>query len=96
MGKNRVKPTPPRRSRWRWVTFVALVLIAFGGAAFWSRSEPPDTSEGTPRLVVDRTEVDLGYLPFEAPARVVFTLTNTGDGLLRLAYVPSVRALRGC
>jgi hypothetical protein len=47
-------------------------------------------------LAVDRTEVDLGYLPFDAPVRVTFTLTNTGDGLLRLVEVPRVKALRGC
>jgi hypothetical protein len=46
--------------------------------------------------VVDRTEVDLGSLPFEAPATVVFTLTNAGDGLLRIADVPPVRVLKGC
>jgi hypothetical protein len=45
---------------------------------------------------VDRTEVDLGTLPFETPARVVFTLTNAGDGLLRIADVPPVRVLEGC
>jgi len=72
------------------------VLVAVGAGAFWWFSEAQDTSGGTPRLLMDRTEVDLGYLPFEAPARVVFTLTNAGDGLLRLADVPPVKVLKGC
>jgi hypothetical protein len=72
------------------------VLVAVGGGAFWWFSEAQDTSGGTPRLVMDRTEVDLGHFPFEAPARAVFTLTNAGDGLLRLTEVPPVKVLKGC
>lgn len=39
---------------------------------------------GTPRVAVDRTEIDLGRLPFEQPARATFTLVNAGDGTLTL------------
>lgn len=96
MGKQRGKQRPRRRPRWRWAALAGIVLVAVGAGAFWWFSEAQDTSGGTPRLVMDRTEVDLGYLPFEAPARVVFTLTNAGDGLLRLADVPPVKVLKGC
>lgn len=95
MGKHKMKqPRPPRR-RWRGAALGALGLIAIAGG-FWWLSEPPDAAGGTPRLVLDREVVDLGYLPFETPARVVFTLTNTGDGVLRLAEVPRVKVLKGC
>jgi hypothetical protein len=63
---------------------------------FWWFAEPPVALGGTPRLALDRDTVDLGYLPFETPARVVFTLTNAGDGVLRLAEVPRVKAIKGC
>lgn len=100
MGKRRntprVKQLPPRRPRWRRAAFGVLVLVAVGGGALWWRWGAWDAFGGTPRLVVDRTEVDLGALPFEAPARVVFTLTNAGDGLLKIADVPPVRVLKGC
>jgi len=96
MGKQRGKQRPRRRPRWRWAALAGVVLVAVGAGAFWWFSEAQDTSGGTPRLLMDRTEVDLGYLPFEAPARVVFTLTNAGDGLLRLADVPPVKVLKGC
>ncbi|MBI4608954.1 MAG: hypothetical protein HY726_08100 [Candidatus Rokubacteria bacterium] len=96
MGKQRARQAPPRRRRWRWAALAALGLIAAAAAGFWWFSEPPAASGGTPRLVVNRTEVDLGDLPFEAPARAVFTLTNAGDGLLRLASVPPVKLLKGC
>ena len=99
MGKQRkrlrVKQPPPRRG-WRRAAFGALVLMALGGGMLWWFWGVRDASGGTPRLVMDRTEVDLGSLPFETPARVVFTLTNAGDGLLRIADVPPVRVLRGC
>ncbi len=100
MGKRRNKPCvkqpPPRPPRWRGAALGALVLVAVGGGAIWWLWGARDASGGTPRLVVDRTEVDLGSLPFEAPARVVFTLTNAGDGILRVADVPPVRVLKGC
>ncbi len=95
MRKQRGKQPPRRRSRWRWAALGALGLIVVV-AAFWWLSEAPVASGGTPRLVLDRDVVDLGYLPFETPARVVFNLTNTGDGVLRLAEVPRVKAIKGC
>ena len=94
MGKKGMKPQVRRPRRWRWA-LAALGVIVAGVGSFWWLSEPT-ASGGTPRLVVDREVVDLGFLPFEAPARVVFMLTNAGDGPLRLADVPRVKVLKGC
>jgi hypothetical protein len=96
MGQHRVKQPPPRRRGWRRAAFAAAVLVVLGAGAFWWLSEAQDAPGGKPRLVLDREVVDLGALPFEAPARVVFTLTNAGDASLRLADVPPVRVLKGC
>lgn len=96
MGKQRAKQPPPGRRSWRWAVVAAVVVVAAGGGAFWWLSGMPDASGGTPRLVLDREVVDLGYLPFEAPARVVFTLQNAGDGILSLAEAPRVKAVKGC
>ena len=95
MGK-KVGQLAPRRSTWQWASLGALGLIAIGAITAWWFWRVPDVSGGTPRLVLDRTEVDLGFLPFEAPARVVFTLTNAGDGVLKLADIPRVKILNGC
>ena len=98
MGKKKFKQQqrPPRRPWWRGVLLGSLGLVIAGAAAFWWLSEAQDKSGGTPRLVLDRDVVDLGYLRFETQARVVFLLTNAGDGMLKLAEVPRVKILKGC
>jgi hypothetical protein len=71
-------------------------LIAIGAVTAWWLWRAPEVSGGTPRLVLDREIVELGYFPFESAARVVFTLTNAGDGVLKLADVPRIKVLKGC
>ncbi|MFZ1057746.1 MAG: hypothetical protein WAP47_01000 [Candidatus Rokuibacteriota bacterium] len=96
MGKHRMKQPPPRRPVWRRVVLGAIIVGAVAAGAAWWLSEAVDVSGGTPRLVLDREVVDLGSLPFEAPVRVVFTLTNRGNGSLKIADVPRVKVLKGC
>ena len=96
MAKHSRMQPPPRRPRWRWAALGVVVLVALGAGAFWWLSEAQDTPGGRPRLVLDREVVDLGKLPFEKPARVVFTLTNAGNSSLRLDGVPRVQLLQGC
>ena len=95
-AKHSRKQPPPRRPRWRRAALGVIVLVALGAGAFWWLSEAQDRPGGRPRLVLDREVVDLGNLPFEAPARVAFTLTNAGEGSLRLDGVPRVQLLKGC
>jgi hypothetical protein len=72
------------------------IIVAVAAAVLWLRPTPKAVNAGTPRLVVDRTEVDLGYQRFDTPARVVFTLTNAGDTSLQLTETPRVRVVAGC
>ena len=71
------------------------VLVVVMAAVWWVSGGPNAWGE-KPRLVVDREVVDLGDLPFDTPARAVFTLINSGEGTLRLAGVPRVEAIKGC
>ncbi len=96
MGKRPIDEPAPRRPPWRLVAVGAVLLVGVGAAAFWWLSEAQNASAGKPRLMVDRTEVDLGDLPFNAPAKVVFTLTNAGGSPLDLSDNPPVRAVKGC
>lgn len=94
MKKRKGQPVPARSSRMRWAAVGTVLVI--GTVAGWWISGGPDAWGDRPRLIVDREVVDLGDLPFDAPARVVFTLTNAGPGTLKLAGVPRVEAVKGC
>ena len=88
---------PTRRGGMRTGVVLAIAVVVLGGGAAWLfSSSPHEAAARTPRLAVDRTEVDLGYRRFDSIARVVFTLTNAGDGPLRLAEVPRVKVVQGC
>ncbi len=89
------KKTVKRRNRW-WIAAAAAIVVTLAGGALWLWPAPGPEAKGTPRLAVDRTEIDLGFLPFEKPARATFTLTNVGDGPLTIAGMPRVRVVQGC
>ena len=93
--KRRDPRRPSGRALW-WALLAAVIVATAGTVTLWLRPAPKAATAGTPRLVVDRTEVDLGYRRFETPVRVVFTLTNVGDTPLRLTEVPRVRVVAGC
>lgn len=86
-----------KKQRRGWAV-VAATVVALIGVAFWlwPTPGPTTTGAGTPRVAVDRTEIDLGRLPFDRQALATFTLTNLGDGPLTLEGSPPVRAVQGC
>lgn len=97
MGHKRGKPAPQSKSRTTfWLVLGAAGLLGIGVVGGWAVSGRFQDSRGTPRLEVDRTQVELGYRRFDTVAPVVFTLTNTGTGLLRLKEVPPVKVVKGC
>jgi hypothetical protein len=59
-----MKQRRARHGKWRLAALGVVLLMAAGVAAFWWRADSQETSSGTPRLVVDRTDVDLGYRRF--------------------------------
>jgi hypothetical protein len=76
---------------------VLAVITTVGVAAaytVWPR--PPFETDGTPRLVVDRTTIDLGDLPYGRSVEAVFRLANAGDGVLVIDGRPSVAVTKGC
>jgi len=93
-GPRRGPAQPGGRRAWLKGLLLAAVLAAGGVGARWWWQAP--AGDGAPWLLVDRTDVDLGYRRFDVPVRVVFTLTNAGDGPLRLAGTPPVSAVAGC
>jgi hypothetical protein len=86
----RWRAAPPRAVR---VTLAALVVLALAAWGGWPGASP--WADGTPKLTLDRTEIDLGYMRFGTPARAAFTISNAGDGLLTLK-AGRVRVVQGC
>jgi len=92
----KMRPKKPRKvSRPRAVLVTAALLIVLGLGGWWVWPDPSPAAGGAPKLALDRTEIDLGSLRFNAPAHAVFTITNTGDGLLTLRP-GRVRVVQGC
>jgi len=93
-----MKKRPEKRrkqSKARVIVPVVAVLLVLGVGGWWLWPGVSPVLGGTPKLAVDRTEIDLGYLRFETPAYAAFAITNTGDGLLKLEP-GRVRAVQGC
>ena len=78
----------------------ALVLFIGGGLLVRNSSQARPAVEpqvtGSPRLAVDRTEVDEGYVRFNVPVRTTFRLSNVGDQPLRFLGQPQVELVEGC
>lgn len=100
--KRRVaSPPPPKRFPWLWLTIgAALVLVAGGLGLVWSSSaDTPAVTpavNGSPRLAVDRTEVDEGYIKLNTVVRSTFQLSNVGDQPLKIIGEPWVELIEGC
>ncbi len=93
-----MKKRPEKRrkqSRGRAVALVVAVLVVLGAGGWWLWPGASPSAGGTPKLALDRTEIDLGYLRFDTEAYAAFTITNTGDGVLTLEP-GRVRVVQGC
>jgi hypothetical protein len=76
-----------------------LALIA-GGVVVWITSSPGTAVTpqvvGAPKLAVDQTVVDEGYLQYNAPVRTTYRLSNVGDQPLKIVGQPMVELVEGC
>lgn len=92
MSTQPVKQISPWLVARRCVAFGVLGLMSVGVGFRWP-VEAGEAPRGTPRLVVDRTEIDLANRQFDTPAQAVFTLSNAGDARLTVAEEPPVEIL---
>jgi hypothetical protein len=98
--QNRSQPLS-RRLPWRWLAVGGAVMLLAGALLAlrpWSSDEPQVTPQvaGAPRLRVDRTAVDEGYVRYNVPLRTTFRLSNVGDQPLKILGEPQVALVRGC
>ena len=89
-----------RQISWHWLAVVGALLLIVGGVVVWTSSQnsSPVTPQatGAPRLVVDQTMVDEGYLQYNVPVRTTFRLSNVGDQPLKIVGQPMVDLVEGC
>jgi hypothetical protein len=99
--KSRLKRNQPapRRFPWPWLVVVGALLLIAGGLVVWNsssrRSEVPPEVVGAPRLAVDQTMVDEGYMQYNVPVRTLFRLSNVGDQPLKILDT-KVELVEGC
>jgi len=90
----------PRQLPWHWLAIVGAVLVIAAGVLVWtSASRQPQTAPqgaGVPKLVVDQTTVDEGYVQFNVPVRTAFRLVNAGNRPLEILGQPQVELVQGC
>lgn len=76
------------------------MLLVAGSLLIWTSSpaRPAATPAvtGAPRLAIDRTLVDEGYVKLDTPVRTVFRLRNVGDQPLHILGEPQVELVEGC
>ncbi len=101
MNKNRSKNSaaPPRQFSWLGIVGGGAVLLILAGLALSGVSNNPAAApqaDGTPRLVVDQTTVDHGYVKFSTPVQATFKLSNQGSQPLQILGEPKVELIEGC
>ena len=88
------------RRRRRQLNQMILPALTFGAvlivAAVVLASRPQRSAGGTPRLAVDQQKIDYGYVKFGDTRQFAFTVTNVGDGELRVETKPYIEVLEGC
>ena len=92
------KQPPPRQFPWLWLTVAAGVLLLVGGGLVMWPSAPAESPQvtGAPRLVVDQTIIDEGYVKLNKTIKTTFNLKNVGDQPLQILDEPRVELVEGC
>ncbi len=76
-----------------------VLLVGLAGFAIWrgqAAPKPAPEVAGSPRLKVDKEQVDLGDVRLGQTVDVAFDLTNVGDQALDFTTPPYVEVVEGC
>ena len=98
-SRSRKNRRSSRQSRWPWLAGIGVLVLIVGGVVVWTTSRPGTAVTpqvvGAPKLAVDQTVVDEGYVKYNVPVRTTFRLSNVGDQPLKIQASP-VELVEGC
>jgi hypothetical protein len=98
-SRHKRKQASPRRPWLPWLAVIGALVLVAGGLMLWNstRNRPTVTPQvtGAPKLAVDKTVVDEGYVQFNEPVKTTFRLSNVGDQPLKITGAP-VELAEGC
>lgn len=99
--KQKRRQSTTRQFPWILLAVGGLAVLVVGVLAVaqpWSGDEPQVTPlvVGSPRLTVDQTTIDEGYIKYDVPIRTTFRLSNVGDQPLKILDTPQVLLVEGC
>ncbi len=81
------------------VGFAGLLLV-IGGAVAWQAgrtgSAGAPAAVTSPKLAVDRDEIDFGQVPFNKRVKATFKVSNEGGKPLQIVGEPRVEVVKGC
>ena len=99
-SRSRNNKRSSRQSLWPWLAGIGVLALIVGGAVVWTTSRPGTAVTpqvvGAPKLAVDQTVVDEGYVQYNVPVRTTFRLSNVGDQPLKIVGQPMVELVDGC
>ena len=88
------------QSLWPWLAGIGVLVLIVGGVVVWTTSRPgaavPPQVVGAPKLAVDQTVVDEGYMQYNVPVRTTYRLSNVGDQPLKIVGQPMMELVEGC
>jgi hypothetical protein len=99
-SRSRNNKRSSRQSLWPWLAGIGVLALIVGGVVVWITSSPGTAVTpqvvGAPKLAVDQTVVDEGYVQYNVPVRTTYRLSNVGDQPLKIVGQPMVELVDGC
>lgn len=85
-----------------WTTLLGIfgtgLLLILGSVIVFQHLQPESVNEqnGSPTLIVDVEEINLGDIPVGQSVQAAFQLTNTGTQALKFSEAPYIEVKEGC